>query len=77
MSRINLSDTLILAATLTLSVAAICVLFFRDVVLKPKRVPAQVGDIEHIKVFATVAAVETWFAENDPEGVAFQYDVLK
>jgi hypothetical protein len=37
----------------------------------------QVGDAEHIKVFATTDAAETWFAENDPEGVAFEYDVLE
>jgi hypothetical protein len=28
----------------------------------------QVGDPEHIKVFANPKAAETWFAENDPEG---------
>lgn len=40
----------------------------------------QVGDAEHaehIKVFATVDAAERWFEENDPEGVAFEYDVLE
>src|SRR6185503_20969458 len=37
----------------------------------------QVGDREHDKVFATTDAAETWFAENDPEGVAFQYEVLE
>jgi len=31
----------------------------------------QVGDAEHVMVFANVDAAETWFAENDPEGVAF------
>ncbi|MET4229838.1 hypothetical protein AB7Z32_20045 [Bradyrhizobium sp. 482_C4_N1_1] len=36
----------------------------------------QVGDVDHIKVFATVDAAETWFEENDPEGVAFEYDVI-
>jgi hypothetical protein len=36
----------------------------------------QVGDKDHLKVFATEAA-ETWFEENDPEGVAFQYEVLE
>ena len=36
----------------------------------------QVGDPEHIKVFATTDAAETWFEENDPEGVAFEYEVL-
>ena len=37
----------------------------------------QIGDAEHIKVFATTDAAETWFAENDPEGVAFEYEVLE
>ena len=36
-----------------------------------------VGDPEHIKVFANQDAAETWFAENDPEGVAFEYEVLQ
>ena len=36
----------------------------------------QVGDVDHIKVFATVEAAEIWFEENDPEGVAFEYDVI-
>jgi hypothetical protein len=31
----------------------------------------QVGDPEHIKLFANADAAETWFEENDPEGVAF------
>ena len=30
----------------------------------------QVGDKDHIKVFANVDAAEKWFDENDPEGVA-------
>jgi hypothetical protein len=30
----------------------------------------QVGDIDHLKVFANADAAETWFEENDPEGVA-------
>jgi hypothetical protein len=37
----------------------------------------QVGDPEHIKVFANADAAETWFKENDPEGVAFEYEVLE
>jgi hypothetical protein len=37
----------------------------------------QVGDPRHIKVFATADAAATWFAENDPEGVAFEYEVLE
>jgi hypothetical protein len=37
----------------------------------------QVGDPEHLKVFANADAAETWFAENDPEGIAFEYEVLE
>ena len=37
----------------------------------------QVGDKDHLKVFATTDAAETWFEENDPEGVAFEYEVLE
>ena len=37
----------------------------------------QVGDPEHIKVFANADAAATWFAENAPEGVAFEYEVLE
>ena len=37
----------------------------------------QVGAPEQIKVFATTDAAETWFAENDPEGAAFEYEVLE
>jgi hypothetical protein len=37
----------------------------------------QVGDAEHLKVFANADAAETWFEENDPEGVAFEYEVLE
>jgi len=36
----------------------------------------QVGDAEHVKVFANAEAAEAWFAENDPEGVAFEYEVI-
>jgi len=37
----------------------------------------QVGDSEHIKVLANQDAAETWFEENDPEGVAFEYEILE
>jgi hypothetical protein len=37
----------------------------------------QVGDPDHIRVFANQDAAETWFEENDPEGVAFEYEVLE
>jgi hypothetical protein len=37
----------------------------------------QVGDVDHIKVFATTGAAEKWFEENDPEGVAFEYEILE
>ena len=33
----------------------------------------QVGDRDHLKVFADKDAADRWFAENDPEGVAFEY----
>jgi hypothetical protein len=36
----------------------------------------QVGDPDHLKVFANADAAETWFAENDPEGAAFEYEVI-
>jgi hypothetical protein len=37
----------------------------------------KVGDVDHLKVFATVEAADQWFKNNDPEGVAFRYEVLK
>lgn len=37
----------------------------------------QVGDADHLKVFANADVAETWFEENDPEGVAFEYEVLE
>jgi hypothetical protein len=36
----------------------------------------QVGDADHIKVFANVYAAETWLEENDPEGIVFENEVL-
>jgi hypothetical protein len=37
----------------------------------------EVGDLDHLKVFANPGAAEIWFEENDPEGVAFEYEVLE
>jgi len=37
----------------------------------------QVGDKDHLKVFATEEAAERWFAEHDPQGVAFEYPVTE
>jgi hypothetical protein len=37
----------------------------------------QIGDPGHLKLFANADAAETWFAENDPEGIAFEYEVLE
>jgi hypothetical protein len=31
----------------------------------------QVGDVDHLKVFADPDAADEWIKENDPEGVAF------
>jgi hypothetical protein len=35
-----------------------------------------VGDLEHLKVFATNETARAWFEKNDPEGVAFGYDII-
>jgi hypothetical protein len=35
----------------------------------------QVGDVDHLKLFANVDVAETWFEENNPEGAA--YEVLE
>ena len=31
----------------------------------------EVGDVDHLKVFATPELADEWFKENDPEGAAF------
>ncbi|WP_256464540.1 MULTISPECIES: hypothetical protein [unclassified Bradyrhizobium] len=31
---------------------------------------------EVLKVFATEEVAQAWLDENDPEGVAFEYDVI-
>ena len=36
----------------------------------------RVGDRDHLKVFASRDVADAWFAEHDPEGVAFEYDVI-
>ena len=35
----------------------------------------QVGDPDHLKVFANADAADTWLEENEPEGLAFEYEV--
>jgi hypothetical protein len=37
----------------------------------------QVGDAEHLRVFASEEAANDWFAIHDPEGVAFRYEVIE
>jgi hypothetical protein len=37
----------------------------------------EVGDVDHLKVFATAELADEWFKENDPEGVAFEYEVIE
>jgi hypothetical protein len=37
----------------------------------------EVGDVDHLKVFADEEVVERWLEKNDPEGVAFEYEVLE
>jgi hypothetical protein len=36
----------------------------------------QVGDPEHLKVFANADAADKWFKDHDPEGVALEYPVV-
>jgi hypothetical protein len=35
----------------------------------------QVGDKDHLKVFASNDSAEAWLEKNDPEGVAFEYEL--
>jgi hypothetical protein len=37
----------------------------------------EVGDVDHLKVFATAELADEWFKENDLEGVAFGYEVIE
>jgi hypothetical protein len=34
------------------------------------------GHPDHLKVFATPEAADEWFQKNDPEGVAFGYELI-
>jgi len=36
----------------------------------------EVGDVDHIKALAITDAAEKWFEENDPGGMAFEYEVM-
>jgi hypothetical protein len=35
----------------------------------------EVGDPYHLKVFANELAANRWFEDNDPLGMAFEYEV--
>jgi len=35
------------------------------------------GDTDRLKVFANQSAAERWFQENDPEGIAFEYEFME
>jgi hypothetical protein len=37
----------------------------------------EVGDVDHLKVFANEDAADRWFAEHDPEIVAFKYPLVE
>jgi hypothetical protein len=37
----------------------------------------RVGHPDHIKAFADPDAAERWFKTNDPEGVAFEYEIIE
>jgi hypothetical protein len=47
------------------------------VTLEPLSTNKEVGDVYHLKVFATAELADEWFKENDPEGAAFEYEVLE
>lgn len=34
----------------------------------------EVGDVDHLKIFATPELADEWFKENDPEDVVFGYE---
>jgi hypothetical protein len=36
----------------------------------------EVGDADHLKVFANTEAADRWLEEHDPDGVAFEYPVI-
>ena len=36
----------------------------------------EVGDADHLKVFANMEAADRWLEEHDPEGVAFECPVI-
>ena len=37
----------------------------------------EVGDADHLKVFANEDVADAWFRDNDPEGVAFAYRIIR
>jgi len=37
----------------------------------------EVGDAGHLKVFENLHIAERWLEANDPEGVAFEYPVIR
>jgi hypothetical protein len=37
----------------------------------------EVGDVDHPKTFVAADAADLWLAENDPQGVAFENEVLE
>ncbi len=37
----------------------------------------EVGGRDHLKVFANEEAAKKWFTANDPEGVAFRYEIIE
>jgi hypothetical protein len=36
-----------------------------------------VGHPDHIKAFASPAAADEWSEANDPEGLAFEYEIIQ
>jgi hypothetical protein len=51
--------------------------FARTAVVRRSDAMERRHDKDNLKVFASQDAAETWLQENDPEGVAFEYEVLE
>jgi hypothetical protein len=45
--------------------------------LDPSIPEKRVSDLDHLKIFVAEATADTWLTENDPEGMAFEYEVLE
>ena len=37
----------------------------------------QIGDQDHVRLFADADSAHAWFKLHDPEGIAFEYPVIR